>query len=115
LLTLASGDSFFASLKAVWREIAPKKKRLAPTEHDQARGHREMAEYSDAIFTDKTTKHVALLQYISEQLRCYAEEFSAKDGVLPTFASMLDQLARELAAAENADNVVQPARRIAVQ
>ncbi len=55
-----------------------------------------MTEYSEAVFTDKTTKHVALLQYISDQLRCYAEELEVQDQVLPAFADMLDELAGEL-------------------
>ena len=55
-----------------------------------------MAESSEAIFTDRASKHVALLQYVADQLRCYSDELSAKDGVLPAFADMLDELAGEL-------------------
>jgi len=74
-----------------------------------------MAEYSEAIFTDKTTKHVALLQYISDQLRCYADELSAKDGVLPAFADMLDDLAGELNTAKTSNGATENTPRAAIQ
>lgn len=74
-----------------------------------------MSEYSEAIFTDKASKHVALLQYISDQLRCYADELAAKDGVLPAFADMLDELAGELVSAQPSNGTAQNVARIAIQ
>lgn len=70
-----------------------------------------MSEYSEAIFTDKATKRVALLLYISDQLRCYAEELEVPDDVLPAFADMLDELADELQSANDQDSgTAQPMR-----
>lgn len=72
-----------------------------------------MAEYSEAVFTDKASKHVALLQYISDQLRCYSGELSAKDGVLPAFADMLDELAGELKPVKPSNGVAESTAQIA--
>jgi len=74
-----------------------------------------MTEYSEAIFTDKTTKRVALLQYISDQLRCYAEELEVQDEVLPAFADMLDELASELQTAKEPAKAADAIRRTAAQ
>ena len=74
-----------------------------------------MTEYSEAIFTDKTTKHVALLQYISDQLRCYAEELEAQDEVLPAFADMLDELTGELQTAKEPKGAEPQVQQIAIQ
>jgi hypothetical protein len=73
-----------------------------------------MAEYPEAVFADRAAKHVALLQYISDQLRCYSDELSAKDGVLPAFADMLDELAGELSSPQH-NEAAQPAAEIVVQ
>ena len=69
-----------------------------------------MVEISEAIFTDKTSKHIALLQYVADQLRCYSDELSAKDDVLPTFADMLDELASELGPPQSIETAHNAAR-----
>jgi hypothetical protein len=47
------------------------------------------------------SNHIALLQYVADQLRCYSDEIKADDDVLTTFAELLDGLAIEL-------NTIQP-------
>lgn len=74
-----------------------------------------MTEYSEAIFTDKATKHVALLQYISDQLRCYAEELEVQDEVLPAFADMLDELVSELQSAKSQGSNTSQPKQAAIQ
>jgi len=74
-----------------------------------------MAEYSNSLFTDKTAKHVALLQYVADQLRCYADELSAKDGVLSAFADMLDELAGDMDSATGANSAAKTDSQPAVQ
>jgi hypothetical protein len=41
-------------------------------------------------------QHIALLRYVADQLRSYAVDIETDDGVLPTFADLLDGVADEL-------------------
>ena len=59
-----------------------------------------MAENPTRGYEKQESKHIALLQYIADQLRCYSDEVKAKDDVLTTFADMLDEMVSEIATIE---------------
>jgi len=55
-----------------------------------------MTEFLESRFANQNEKHIAVLQYVADQLRCYSSEMKPNDSVLTAFAEMLDELVSEL-------------------